>query len=122
MRQHDIFLFTSDRNEGWGAVANEAMSNGCTLVASDAIGAVPYVVQDGVNGLIFENNNLDSLYEKVKFLMENPQSRIMMAKQAYISMSEVWSPQNAAKNLLQLIDDLQNGKETSIENGPCSKA
>ena len=122
MRQHDIFLFTSDRNEGWGAVANEAMSNGCTLVASDAIGAVPYLVQDGVNGLIFENNNLDSLYEKVKFLMENPQSRIMMAKQAYISMSEVWSPQNAAKNLLQLIDDLQNGKETSIENGPCSKA
>ena len=36
MEQADIYLFTSDRNEGWGAVANEAMNSACAMVA-DAI-------------------------------------------------------------------------------------
>ena len=31
-------------------------------------------------------------------------------------------PRRAVQNLLQLIDDLQNGRDTSIKEGPCSKA
>ena len=34
MEKADIFLFTSDRREGWGAVANEAMNSACALVVS----------------------------------------------------------------------------------------
>ena len=45
MRKHEIFLFTSDRNEGWGAVSNESMSNGCMLVGSDGIGSIPFLVK-----------------------------------------------------------------------------
>ena len=41
MEKADIYLFTSDRQEGWGAVANEAMNSGCALVADHLIGAVP---------------------------------------------------------------------------------
>ena len=37
-------------------------------------------------------------------------------------MQNVWSPANAAKNFLQLVDDLQHGRDTSITEGPCSKA
>ena len=44
MRNHHIFLFTSDRNEGWGAVVNEAMSNGCVVVGSNKIGSIPYLI------------------------------------------------------------------------------
>lgn len=122
MRHHDIFLFTSDRHEGWGAVANEAMSNRCALVASDAIGSVPYLVVDGKNGLIFKSNNIESLYSKVKWLIDHPQTRLSMEEQAYNDMVEIWSPENAARNLLQLINDLQNGRTTSIQKGPCSIA
>ncbi len=42
MEKSQIFMFTSDRNEGWGAVLNEAMNSGCACVASHAIGSVPY--------------------------------------------------------------------------------
>ncbi|MDE5679415.1 MAG: glycosyltransferase, partial [Lachnospiraceae bacterium] len=41
MEQADIFLFTSDYREGWGAVLNEAMNSGCAVVANCAVGAVP---------------------------------------------------------------------------------
>ena len=138
MRQHELFLFTSDQNEGWGAVANEAMSNGCVLVASNNIGSVPFLVEDGKTGAIFKGVNkksgfvgkslkvdeaaLNSLTCKVEKLLLNPQERRKMAINSYKKMRNVWSPQNAAKNLMTLIEDLQNGRETSITEGPCSKA
>lgn len=122
MSKHDIFLFTSDRNEGWGAVLNEAMSCRCAVVASDKIGAVPYLINDGVNGMIFKSENLDSLEEKVVFLFNHPSEMCSMANNAYNTLKTVWSPASAAKNLLQLIDDLTNGNDTSLVDGPCSKA
>ena len=121
MRKHDIFLFTSDRNEGWGAVLNEAMSNGCTVVASNEIGAVPFLVKDGENGLVFKSKSVDSLYDNVVRLIEHPNERKQMAINAYHTMKYGWSPEVAARNLLALIDDLQHGKENSIKEGVCSK-
>lgn len=138
MRDHEIFLFTSDRNEGWGAVANEAMSNGCVLVASDAIGSIPYLVENGKTGVTFKSADkkfgfigkslkvdevaLKSLTDKVEWLLLNPQERRRIASNGYKEMRDVWSPANAARNLLSLIDDLQNGRDSSISEGPCSKA
>lgn len=122
MRHHEIFLFTSDKNEGWGAVANESMSNGCVLVGSDAIGSVPFLLKDGENGCIFKSCNLDSLTEKVEWLLNNPKERYRLAVNGYNTMKNVWSPANAAKNLLQLVDDIKNERDCSINEGPCSKA
>ena len=122
MRESEIFLFTSDRMEGWGAVANESMANGCVLVASDAIGSSPYLIEDGVNGFMFRSQNADSLSEKVEWLLKHPVERSKMRSAAYTQMRDVWSPRKAAEALLKLIDDLRNGRETSIVTGPCSKA
>ena len=122
MRCHDIFLFTSDRNEGWGAVANEAMSNGCVLVGSDAIGSVPFLVKDGENGCVFKSCDLDSLMNKVEYLLNNRTEIRRLAINGYLTMKTVWSPENAARNLMTLIDDLRNGRDTSVADGPCSKA
>lgn len=122
MKTSDIFLFTSDRQEGWGVVANEAMASGCCIVASDRIGAANYLVRNGYNGYTFPDRDAVSLFKAVKHLIDNPQERILLSKQAWIDMSTIWSPNRAALNLLQLIDDLQAGNDTSIIDGPCSKA
>ena len=98
------------------------MSSCCAVVASDKIGSVPYLIKDGFNGLSFESENINSLYNKVVGLLGDPAKRIKMAEQAYYDMCNIWSPQVAANNLLQLIDCLHKGQETSIKHGPCSKA
>lgn len=121
MRKHDIFLFTSNRLEGWGAVVNEAMSNGCAVVGSDVIGSIPYLVKDGVTGYRFKSGDVDSLCEKVKQLLDHPDDLLEMQKNAFYIMQKTWSPANAAKSLLQLINDLNNGRDTSIQEGPGSK-
>lgn len=122
MRQHDIFLFTSNRLEGWGAVVNEAMANECCVVASDAVGSVPYLISEMRTGLTFQSGNLDSLCDKVRYLLDHPEDRKRMAKAARRSMVEEWSPANAAQNLMRLIDDIRNGRDVSIQQGPCSVA
>ena len=122
MQQHDIFLFTSDRNEGWGAVLNEAMSNGCAVVSSNRIGSTPFLIEDGKNGLIFESENLDSFYQRVKNLLDHPDLRKSLSTQAVYTMKEVWSPRNAAMQLLKLVQALQDGNESMIpKSGPCSR-
>lgn len=122
MRKSAIFLFTSDRYEGWGAVANESMANGCVLVASDAIGSSPYLIKNGINGFMFKSCDADSLTEKVEWLLTHPDEMKTMQKNAYDNMRAFWSPKHAASALLQLIDDLLNIRETTIEEGPCSIA
>ncbi len=134
MRKHEIFLFTSDQNEGWGAVANESMSNGCVLVASEKIGCVPYLINNDRNGLIFKSpstlsnfnhpdySSLESLCEKVEWLLEHVNQRKQMQVEARETMQQVWSPNVTAKRLLTLIDSIKNGQDTPFENGPCSKA
>lgn len=122
MQKSEIFLFTSDRMEGWGAVANESMANGCVLVASDAIGSSPYLIEDGVNGFMFRSQDVDSLTKKVEWLLKHPVERNKMREAAYTQMRDVWSPRKTAEALLKLIEDLNNGRETSIVTGPCSKA
>ena len=122
MRESDIFMFTSDRQEGWGAVVNEAMSAGCCVIGSDAIGSVPYLITDRTNGLIYRNGNLNSLYSKVKYALENMDKVRAMGQIAARDMSETWSPRNAANSLMQLIDYLNGGESLLPPSGPCSKA
>ena len=134
MREHKIFLFTSDRNEGWGAVANESMANGCVLVASDGIGSSPYLIGDGETGLLFKSPHisstfgkpdrraLDSLCEQVEYLLDNPQEWQKMQQNSVTLMQKMWNPRVAADRLLALIDCLRNEKDTPFVEGPCSKA
>lgn len=102
MRNHIIFLFTSDRNEGWGAVLNEAMSNGCVPVASNEIGSVPYLVKSGYNGYVFKSRSIDSLVEKVCALLDSPETLYDMSMAAIDTMRSVWSPRVASRNFLEL--------------------
>lgn len=122
MYSHDIFIMTSDRNEGWGAVANEAMSNGCVIIGADTIGAIPYLVSDNINGLIYKSGNVNSLFDKVTYLINNPSERERMSKSGMQTMRDIWSPENAVESLLEFIGALQNNKIPNILNGPCSKA
>lgn len=122
MEDADIFLFTSDRREGWGAVLNESMSSGCAVVADNNIGSVPFLIEDGVNGLIYKSRKFGDLLNKVKWLVNHPDEMQRMGEKAYITMSEKWNGKAAANNLLLLCEALLKGEDTPILEGPCSKA
>lgn len=122
MRTHDIFCFTSDKKEGWGAVLNEAMSNGCCPVSSIETGSTPYLIKDGVNGFSFNLKKKDDLLDKVLWLIKHPRERENMSLEAYKTIHDIWSPMNAAKQLYKLCEAMVAGKKITILEGPVSKA
>lgn len=124
MESSQIFLFTSDRNEGWGAVLNESMNSGCAVVASDAIGSVPYLMQDSENGLIYKSGDVNMLFEKVKWLLDNQSFAKKYGKKAYETIVTEWNAEVAAERFLNLASHILAGEKHPdlYKTGPCSKA
>ena len=121
MERSEIFLFTSDKNEGWGAVLNESMNSACAVVASRAIGSVPYLIKNGENGLIYKDGNLKDLYNKVKFLLGNKKEREKIGVNAYKTLTDTWNADVAAERLIKLIETIKEDKDTPFKDGPCSR-
>ena len=119
MRKYNIFLFTSDKNEGWGAVANESMANGCVLVASDGIGSSPYLIDDGKTGLLFKSPQtssnidkpdmaaLDELCEKVEYLLNNPSKQQEIQQRSLALMQNEWNPRVAAERFRRIRSEIK---------------
>lgn len=123
MESADIFLFTSDFNEGWGAVLNESMNSACAVVASHAIGSVPFLLEDGKNGFIYKNGDENSLYERVVQLIKQPELRETMGRNAYQTLAEKWNADVAAERFIAMAQALLDGKQPDLfKTGPCSRA
>ena len=124
MEQCGIFLFTSNRQEGWGAVLNEAMNSGCAVIASHAIGSAPFLIQNEGNGLLYESGNVDMLYDKLKYLLDHPMEQKQMGAAAYRTITEEWNADVAAARLMALSEQILAGRKTLnlFTAGPCSMA
>ncbi len=122
MADSKIYVMTSNFLEGWGSVIYEALNAGCATVVSHAPGASPWLVKDGVTGLLFENGSVESLTGKLEKLLADPKLCVKLGSNAYEQMNRLWNPQVAARNVLTLADDLSEGRKCSIKEGPCSPA
>lgn len=123
MSQHQIFLFTSDGREGWGAVLNEAMSEGCACVASKQAGSTNFLIQDGENGFCYDYNDVETLYARVKYLIENPEIMYGIQSKALDTLHKEWNAVTAAQRLVAFSEAVLEGKECpQYICGPMSKA
>ena len=118
MIAHQYFLFTSNRNEGWGAVLNEAMNSGCVCICCSQAGASNYLIKDRVNGFIFKS----SLKDLIKsFFIATKCNENNISRSAYLTIKNEWNAKFAAKRLLLLYECIKNGRAVP-NDGPCSLA
>ena len=65
----DLFCLPSKGpGETWGLAVNEAMACGKAILVSDKVGCAIDLVNEGYNGMVFKNENVDDLREKLKEL------------------------------------------------------
>lgn len=76
----DIHVLPS-YDESFGIAHIEAALMQKPFVGAKTTGIEPYVLE-GINGLLFENRNAESLAEAIIFLLDNPEKRIAMGKAA----------------------------------------
>jgi len=69
LKASDLFVFPS-RSEGVGGALIEARAAGLVCVATNS-GGIPEVVEDGVNGFLFERENINELAEKIMLVLSN---------------------------------------------------
>ncbi len=110
MRRADIYLFTSDRKEGWGAVLNEAMNSGCAVVADHAIGAVPFMLRHGYNGMVYKDGDVSEATAYVKKLSTDALLRKELGMHAYETVSKYWNAGYAGDKLYELFVSVLGGE------------
>ena len=115
----DIFvlpsIFLGGQYEGWGLVINEAMAFGKPIVTTDAVGAAPDMVKDGINGYVVKNKNIDELYkalykilsdDKLKEKMSENSRKIFEEKNDFEKMYEEF------KNAIEYVKQKRKGDKT----------
>lgn len=120
MRASDMFISTSDRKEGWGAVINEAMNSGCVTVAARQIGAAPYLVKNGENGYMYEAMNTESLFRILNEIMDSKAKAFSMRRKAYETIASQWNANEAARRLYEFMEDPEH--KICYKEGPLSRA
>ncbi len=122
MEKAHIFLATSDRQEGWGAVVNEAMNSGCALIAGRGMGAAPYMIQHGVNGYLYDHKRPRQAVELARKLAGDALLRQRLGSAAYETVRTLWNPRTAAGRLYDCIAaELAGQKLPEYEDGPLSR-
>ncbi len=123
MSQSDIFVWPSNSEEGWGVVINEAMAEGCAVVACCEAGAAPILIEDGKTGFLFPQNDSHKLAEILEKLIPNADYRDSIGKAAKEHIELHWSPDVAAERIIDFSIALLEGKQLpKYTSGPLSPA
>jgi glycosyltransferase involved in cell wall biosynthesis len=81
-RLGDIFILPS-ASETWGLGANEAMACRLALMLSEKVGAAIDLVEEGKNGIIFREGDLDKCLGLIRVLVNNGQEVKRMQHNAW---------------------------------------
>ena len=122
MQQHHVYVLPSNGYEGWGAVLNEAMSAGCTVIASDVTGAAKTMIKHHHNGLLFQPGNWQMLSDHLILLAKNNSIRQQLALQGLATITDYWSPAVAAERFISVSEALMLKHDIpKFDNGPMTR-
>lgn len=79
-------MISSSRADNMPVSILEGFNAGLLVIAS-RVGGVPYIVDDGVSGLLFENDNSGELAEKMVFALQHQDESLQMTIKAKESLS-----------------------------------
>jgi glycosyltransferase involved in cell wall biosynthesis len=110
MRAAHVYVLPSNGYEGWGAVVNEAMTQGCAIVASEEGGAARTMIAHGENGLVFRSGDWNQLGQLLMRLSDDDNVRLRLARAGQHTVREWWSPAVAARRFLAVSEGLLSGQ------------
>lgn len=121
MQKSSILYFSSNKEEGWGSVVNEAFSYGCAVIASDACGSTKYMINDGVNGAVYHVGRPREMFHKTKDFWKS-HCKADVYENAYYTVASLWNAEIAAQRLIELSCEIINQKDvTPFKCGPVSR-
>ncbi len=111
-----IFISTSNRQEGWGATINEALSYGCHTFADHNIGASKFLI----NNKFYEYINLNHLKNNLLELILT-KNYLNINKVGFNKIKLLWNGSKAAYRFITFTKSLNYHKQKVYTDGPLSK-
>lgn len=102
-KQHDIFVLAS-YSEPAAYSPVEAMANGLPVILSDQCGTKCYI-EEGSNGFIFKAKKVESLVEKLLFLVSDKNRIQDMGKESAILAHKNHSMNVFVDNIMEIVDE-----------------
>ena len=104
----DIFILpsisTKSFKEPWGLVVNEAMNQGCPVIATDAVGAAAGgLVENGGNGFIVPEKSAKDLHRAITEILSDESLRDRMSARSF-EIIEHWTQENMALGFIEAIN------------------
>ncbi len=112
-------LVLPSTTETLGLVLMEAMAAGSIVIGANA-GGIPDIVQDGLNGFLFDPKQDGDLTRVARQVVENPEASPCIRARARLQAEE-WSWAVATEKLLQFYDraiHLPRAEKPAIANAP----
>ena len=97
----DIFIcpsITYKQGEAWGHVVEEAMSFGLPVIATDAVGAAYDLIENGKNGFIVPEKNINALRNAIEKILRSKKLKDNLGKE---SKKIIKSKRFSFKNILE---------------------
>lgn len=107
----DIYIIASQSSEGFPRTIWEAMAHGLPVIAT-SVGSIPYYLEDGKNAIIVSPKSPKSLADAILRLINNPQLRTKLMKNAY-TIAKTNTIEIRAKEMIGRISNwliTENGK------------
>ncbi|MFA0087031.1 glycosyltransferase [Vibrio sp. 10N.261.51.F12] len=103
----DLFCLPS-RRESFGLVLAEAMFANLPIVASN-VGGIPFVVEDGVSGLLAKSGDEVDFYNKILTVIKSPVLRDNLRESGYLRASKLFSEESYCNAVDAFYTDLLRG-------------
>lgn len=102
-KEASIFMMTS-RSESWGLTLTEAQQMGVVPIAFDTYASLREIINDGQNGVIAAEGDVDGYVRSILDLMQDDAKRQRMARQA-IASSQRFSQEKVAEMWWKLMTE-----------------
>lgn len=100
LRKKMDFSIVASEKEAFGRTVIEDMLAGIIVFGTDH-GAIPEIIEDGMNGVLYNHHNATDLCEKIKDIINSPEKISSIKEQAY-KYAEAFCENNTAKRISEL--------------------
>ncbi len=104
MKNIDVLLMCS-QNEAFGRVTVEAMKLGKPVIGARS-GGTTELIRDGFNGFLYAVGDSFELAEKIRFLYEHPEVRLVMGENAREWATKRFTRDQFGKEILAILEEV----------------
>ena len=103
IRRMDILVLPSIKDESFGRVIVEAMSQKTSVIGSNT-GGIPEIIKDGYNGLLFKEGSSNELCDKINYLMQNKNEKEKFIINGLNTFKEYFDVKKYSENYLNSLN------------------